>query len=67
MNLSTKQTQTHRHTAVAKVGVGSGGLESGIGRCQLLHMEWMDSKILLSSTANCLQFLRYRNGKNIYI
>ena len=40
------------------VGVGEGWIGVwDFSRCKLLHMEWMDSKVLLSSTGSCLQFL----------
>ena len=30
--------------------------ESGISRCKLLHMEWINDKILLYSTGNYMQY-----------
>ena len=47
----TKQKQTHRHreqTCSAK-GEGRGSRmdwEFGVSRCKLLHLEWMDNKVL---------------------
>ena len=62
MNLSTKQKQTHRHRdqirlVVAK-GLGGGrGMdwETEVSRCKLLHLEWINNKILLYSTGNYIQ------------
>ena len=51
---------------VAK-GAGSEGdidWEFGISRCKLLHIEWINSKILLYSTGNYIQYLGLNhNGK----
>ena len=54
MNFSTKQKQTQRQReqtwlVVAKVGGTSGGMdcEFGISRCKLLHVEWINSEVLL--------------------
>ena len=35
-------------------GEGRDGLEFGVSRCKLLHIEWMD-KVQLYSTGNCIQ------------
>ena len=70
MNLSTKQEQTHRHreqTCGCQGGEGGGrgtDWESGVGRCKLLHIEWMDNKVLLYSTGNYSQHpVINHNGK----
>ena len=44
---------------VAKVEWGGSGmhLEFGVNRYKLLHLEWIDNKVLLYSTGNCVQFL----------
>ena len=58
MNLSTKQKQTHRESrlAIAKEEGGKGtDLEFGVGRCKLLHLEWINNKVLLYSTRNYIQ------------
>ena len=35
------------------IGGGSGmDWESGVGKCKLLHLEWMGNAILLHSTGN---------------
>ena len=31
--------------------------ESGVGRCKLLHLEWISNEILLYSTGNYIQSL----------
>ena len=31
--------------------------EFGVGRCKLLHLEWMSNEVLLYSTENYLPFL----------
>ena len=58
MNLSTKQKQTHRHrgqTCGCQVVVGGGiGWEFGVGRCKLLHLEWINRASLVA------QWLRIR-------
>ena len=40
--------------------VGRDGLGVWVGRCKLLHIEWMDKRVLLYSTGNCIQ----RHGIN---
>ena len=43
---------------VAKGEVGGGGKnwEFGIRRCKLLHVEWINNKVLLYSTQNYIQY-----------
>ena len=60
MNLSMKQEQTHRHgdqTCSCQGGGGGRGMdwEFGVGRCKLLHLEWINNKVLLYSTGNYIQ------------
>ena len=63
MNLSTKQKPTHRHreqTCGCQEGWGGGrGMdwEFGVGRCKLLHLEWITNKVLLYSTGNIFNIL----------
>ena len=62
MNLSTKQKQTHRHgeqTCGCQGGGGGSGMdwEFGVGRCKLLHLEWISNEILLYSTGKNIQSL----------
>ena len=45
---------------------GGGGMdwEFGISRCKLLHIEWINNKVLLYSTGNYIQYpVRNHNGK----
>ena len=39
---------------VAKGEGGGGGMdwEFGVGRCKLLHLEWINNKVLMYSTGN---------------
>ena len=49
----------------AKVGGGRGvDGEFGVGRCKLLHLEWINSKVLMYSTGNHIEYpvINY-NGK----
>ena len=44
---------------VAKGKGGNGGgmdWEFGVSRYRLLHIEWIDNKVLLYSTGNCAQY-----------
>ena len=55
-----KQKQTHRHREQAcgcQGGGGGGGMdwEAGVSRCKLLYIEWVNNKVLLYSTGNCIQ------------
>ena len=59
MNLSMKQKQTHKYreqTCGCRNG-GWGGMnwESGISRCKLAYIEWINNKVLLYSTGNYIQ------------
>ena len=53
MNLSTKQkhTQTERPDCGCWGGVGKerdrDGLGDRVGRCKLLHLEWIQNKVLM--------------------
>ena len=40
-------------------GGGGGGMgwEFGISRHKLVHTEWINNKVLLCSTGNCIQYL----------
>ena len=45
---------------------GGRGMEGefGISRCKLLHIEWINNKVLLYSTGNYIQYpVINRNGK----
>ena len=54
---------------VAK-GEGFGGgmeWEVGASRCKLLYMEWINNKVLLCSTENCIQYpMINHNGKEYF-
>ena len=47
--------------------------EVGVGRCKLLHLEWINNEVLLYSTGNQIQSLviehdkREYEKKNVYI
>ena len=47
--------------------------EFGVNRCKLLHIEWINNKVLLYSTGNYIQYpeIKNHNGKdykkNVYI
>ena len=30
--------------------------ESGVGRCKLLHLEWINNKALMCNTVNCIEY-----------
>ena len=68
MNLFTKEKQTHRHSKQAygyQRGMGGGmDWEFGISRCKLVCIEWINSKVLLHSTGNHIQYpVINHNGK----
>ena len=59
---------------VAKGEWGGRGMdwEFGVGRCKLLHLEWIYKKVLMSSTGNIQYPVINRNGKeylkkNVYM
>ena len=58
MNLSMKQTHQHREQSCGCQGGGGGGAMDrgfGISKCKLLHIEWINNKVLLHSTENYIQ------------
>ena len=62
VNLPTEQKQTHRHREQTfgcqwEAGEGGRDWEFGLSRCQLLHLEWGSSEVLLYSTGNYIQSL----------
>ena len=68
MNLSTKQKQIHRHReqTCGCQGWGREGVdeEFGVGRCQLLHLEWINNKVLMYNTGNHIEYpVINHNGK----
>ena len=54
MKLSLKQKQTHRHRG--RKGGGGMDWEFGVSRFKLLHIEWINNKVLLYSTENYMQY-----------
>ena len=57
MNLYTEQKQTRRHREQTCGCQGRGGkewdgLEFGVSRSKLLHLEWISNEVLLYSTGN---------------
>ena len=51
-------TDIENRLVVAKGEEGGRGTdwEFGVGRCKLLHLEWINSKVLLCSTGNYIQY-----------
>ena len=70
---TNRLTDIENRLVVTNGEEGWGGIdwEFGISRCKLLYMEWINSKVLLYSTRNCIQYpVINHNGKqykNIYI
>ena len=69
MNLPTKQKQTQGHreqTCGCQGGWGRewDGWEFGVGRCKLLHLEWISNEVLLYSTENYIQSLGIEHDGN---
>ena len=59
---------THRHREQTCGCQGAGGRgrdwEFAVGRCKLLHLEWINNKVLLYSTGNYIQYpVINHNGK----
>ena len=62
---------------VAKGEGGESGIDwdLGVGKCKLLHLEWISNEVLLNSTGNYIQSLEIEHDgkkyekrmKNIYI
>ena len=64
--LWNKQTQTENILVFAKgMGIREGmEQEVGVSRCELWYAEWVNSKVLLYSTGNYIQYpVINRNGK----
>ena len=59
MNLSMKQKRTLEQREQVAKGVAVGGgmrWEFGVSRCKLLYIKWINSKVLLYSKENCIQY-----------
>ena len=55
MNLSMNRNRfTENQLVVAKEERGGSGVdwEFGVSRCKVLHLEWINNKVLLYSTGN---------------
>ena len=57
-----KRETDHRHEKQTCGCWGEGGEsgmdgEFGVGRCKLLHLEWIGNEVLLYSTGNYIQYL----------
>ena len=75
MNLSTKET--YRQIEQQTCGCQGGGvrrrtdLKFGISKCKLLYIGWINSRVLLYSTENSIQYLVHiiekKMKKNIYL
>ena len=66
-----KQKQTHRHreqTCGCQWGGVSGGRdwEFRISRCKLVHVEWINIKVLLYSTGKYIRYLMINHNGNEY-
>ena len=58
-NMAQMVTDIEKRLVAAKVeGEGSGmDGDLGVGRCKLLHLEWISNEVLLYSTGNYIQSL----------
>ena len=67
MNLSTKQKQTRRHREQTCDCQGWGRERGGRGdcnSCKLLHLKWVNNKVLMYSTGNHIEYaVINHNGK----
>ena len=56
--MKQKPTHGHREGLWLPRGADGRGMEwqSGISRCKLLYVEWINSKVLLGSTGNYIQY-----------
>ena len=54
---------------VAKGDMVGGGMECevGVSRCKLLYTEWINNKVLLYSTENCIQYPMINHSGKEYI
>ena len=71
MKLSTEPKQTLSYRELS-CGCQGGGGESemdiafGVGRCKLLHIEWISNEVLLYSTGNYIQSLLIEHNERQY-
>lgn len=57
-NEPTYRTETDSQTQITDLWCQGGGgrdWEFGVGRCKLLHLEWISNEVLLYSTGNYTQ------------
>ena len=40
--------------------------EFGVSRCKLLYIEWINNKVLLYSTENCIQYPMTKHNRKEY-
>ena len=58
-----KDIENRLVVAKREMGMERDGLEFGVGRCKLLHLEWIN-KVLMYSTGTCIQYpVINHNGK----
>ena len=67
MNLSKEKKQTHEHGEQTCNCQGAGGgsgvdWEFRVGRCKLLHLEWISNEVMLYRTWNYIQSLVMEYG-----
>ena len=68
-DLESKSVGENRHreeTSGCQGGRGGSGMdkEFGVGRCKLLHLQWISNEVLLYSTGNYIQFFEIdHNGR----
>ena len=61
--MKQKQPRRHREQTCGCQGKG-GDWEFGISRCKLVHIGWINNKVLLYSTGNYIQYpMISHNGK----
>ena len=69
MNLATKKKQTHRHREQT-FPRGQGWREERFGssKCEFLYIGWINNKVLLYSTGDCIQYpIINHNGKKVSV
>ena len=60
---NSKDIENRLVVAKREMGMERDGLEFGVGRCKLLHLEWIN-KVLMYSTGTCIQYpVINHNGK----
>ena len=42
------------------------GWEFGVGRCKLLHLEWINNKVLMYNTGNYIQYPVINHNRKEY-